>query len=1101
LSHREIVMGAAASSTNFGHGFPCPGPQDPSGQRVMDSVFFLSNAEWKQAREEGAYDLVIVGTGFCGHAVAQRALARDPGCRILMLERGTFFLPEHFQNLPLPFVRTLGGLSETFPWTLSARTASGEGGTVRWQHGMVPFFGGRSTLWSAWCPRPTREEMDGWPEPTIAAAQRYFDEAEALLHVRRADAIDADRSETERCVVATRRPVYGALQQRVQGMLAEGIASIAGLYRSEAAPMAAEGHDVDGIDFEKFAVPGALLDLVVQSRARAARHEGVPLHIATQCEVRRILTQGDLATALETSRGVLPLGDAKLVLAMGTLPATTLVRNSFTDLQRVGERFSAHFITAIVARVPRVDLDPEGTFGDLELGACYVAGIGNGYGQQYHIQLSALSDRDPARNVGTALRHMPDVVATASAAQLRSSTDHVVFVCAVLGELGHRNPETWFRANPQDADPTTNSLLQVVESDSDRETWEAMDRATFAVLEQLLSPAGAERVEYWHGKPDEGEWRALRPEPRARRVDAMVHESSTLHIGLDEAAPVDPSYRLRASRNVYVTGGALWPQGGSWNPTLTMVALSLHLADALVPLGGSGASSYVVPAHERIRCVPIITVPQAAPNGYRFTGVPDGIGTYALDDHRFVALVTHELRYNQGGRRRHAASGAFVSCWELDTADWDEGRGWLRLLSGRDFTARAGVRYWDWNRQQHVQGELVPIERLCSADLPAPSALQYGELGTSERIFLSGEETNTRHKLDHGRAFAYVATGPEAGTTWELPRLGRLSFENVLACPFPQPLTVVVLPDDATELTGREWKLDAPTSELYVYVGTKTDTGNAIERAGLHNGTLYGVQVVVGGRVVPWEDRDHGFGAKSFVGKARFRLVDLGDRSQPFAQDTPGVALQKDSLRLEITQFLRPEDGAWDPRPGHQHELWFVTTDTFEGNSRLYHLVFDDITAPREGGTLTIVTSGRRADGTYAFRQLDSVCVDAWGRVIVQEDPGETGWGSRTLLWDGKRLRKVAEADPAICCDPQSPRFITDNEESAGIVPAFEVLGEGWYLSALQCGVVGPWPEHLRPVGMDDEAWQRLQVELVNPGQILAIHIPKGVESELEPVE
>ena len=154
-------MSSAAASKNLKHGFPTPGPQFPSGQRVMDHVFFLSNQEWKDARENGEYDLVIVGTGFCGYAVAHRALDSDPDCRILMIERGPFFLPEHFQNLPLPFVNTLGGLSETFPWTLTRNTASGDAGTVTWQHGMVPFFGGRSTLWSAWCPRPTDDEMQG----------------------------------------------------------------------------------------------------------------------------------------------------------------------------------------------------------------------------------------------------------------------------------------------------------------------------------------------------------------------------------------------------------------------------------------------------------------------------------------------------------------------------------------------------------------------------------------------------------------------------------------------------------------------------------------------------------------------------------------------------------------------------------------------------------------------------------------------------------------------------------------------------------------------------------------------------------------------------
>ncbi|NEP50012.1 MAG: hypothetical protein F6K65_14810 [Moorea sp. SIO3C2] len=45
---------------------------------------------------------------------------------------------------------------------------------IKWQHGIIPFFGGGSTLWSAWCPEPTTEEMNGWPQATIKAAQDYF---------------------------------------------------------------------------------------------------------------------------------------------------------------------------------------------------------------------------------------------------------------------------------------------------------------------------------------------------------------------------------------------------------------------------------------------------------------------------------------------------------------------------------------------------------------------------------------------------------------------------------------------------------------------------------------------------------------------------------------------------------------------------------------------------------------------------------------------------------------------------------------------------------------------------------------------------------------
>ncbi|MDR5865357.1 GMC oxidoreductase [Halomonas koreensis] len=556
----------------------------------MDHVFFLSNAEWKAARESNQYDYVVVGTGFCALGFAQRVLEANPHSRILMVERGSFFLPEHFQNLPLPFKDTLGGLSETFPWTLSATTALGQDGPVRWQHGMVPFFGGRSTLWSAWCPRPNGDELAGWPTATIEAAHRNFATAEALLRVQDADRIDLERSKEERRVIGMGRPVYGPLQHRIQSLLREKGESVDGIYRTQAAPLACASENVNGIDFQKFSTPGDILALADRQAKLNAAGKGARLDIVTGCTVEKIQQQeidgARQATALETSRGVLPLGEAKLILAMGTLPPTTLLRNSFPDTQALGERFSAHFISSIVARVPKTSLDPQGEFGDLELSACYVAGVADdSYEQQFHIQLSSLWDVNPAKNAGKALRYMPDVVATASQAQLQTSEGYVVFVCAVLGELDYDNPDSWFLRNRLDGNVTTNSLLQVKENSQDYRTWDAMDKATFGILEEALSPEGAAQVEYWHGDPDEGEWSAERPGRHQRRVDALVHESSTLYLGEQESAPVDLNYRFRGSNNVYVTGGGLWPRGGSWNPTMTMVALAQDLADKLESAG------------------------------------------------------------------------------------------------------------------------------------------------------------------------------------------------------------------------------------------------------------------------------------------------------------------------------------------------------------------------------------------------------------------------------------------------------------------------------------------------------------------------------------
>jgi hypothetical protein len=571
-------VSAVSATPNFEHGYPTPGPQDPTPQKVMDHVFFLSEGAWKDVRENEQFDHVIIGSGFCALAFAERTLAANPKARILILERGPFFLPQHFQNLPLPYRQTLGGLSETFPWTLSARTARQPAGTIGWQHGMVPFFGGRSIMWSAWCPRPLPEEMRGWPPAVVAAAQAHFASAEALLNVVPADQIDAGRADEVLDLITGTRPVYGTMQRALQTMLSDNLGRIPSATRTMPAPLAAATGVTAGVDFEKFSTPAVLLELADQQAEHARAGTGAPLRILTDCTVERILGQDGRANALETTRGVVNVTDANVILAMGTLPPATLVLNSFPDVPGVGEQFSAHFITAVVARVPRADFPFADQLGDLELAAIYLAGVTED-GMQYHVQLSVLSDRHPDANAQKAERYAPDVVATASQAQLLTSEGYLVFVCAVLGELDERNPENHLVRNGGD-DPTCNVTLQAITNPIDATTWDTMDTATFQMLEDVLSPAGADQVEYWHGDPDKGSWSSARPTIPERRVPGLVHEGTVLPIG-EEATPVGIDYRLRGVDNVYVTGGGLWPTGGSWNPTMTMVALAQDLADSL----------------------------------------------------------------------------------------------------------------------------------------------------------------------------------------------------------------------------------------------------------------------------------------------------------------------------------------------------------------------------------------------------------------------------------------------------------------------------------------------------------------------------------------
>ena len=532
---------------------------------------------------------------------------------------------------------------------------------------------------------------------------------------------------------------------------------------------------------------------------------------------------------------------------------------------------------------------------------------------------------------------------------------------------------------------------------------------------------------------------------------------------------------------------------------------------------------YMLPAHPAVCVVPLISVPETAPNGYHMGGVPDGIGAFRTGRQTFDVILTHELRYNHGKARKHAGSGAFISRWRFDTSCWQGGRGALHLQWGEDLIGAGGVHYWDHARNTYRTSENVPLERLCSADLPAVSALHHkdadGEWGTKERLFLGGEETHTRYKPVFGRALAHVVTGPNTGHTWELPRLGRGSWENVLACPVSQRKTIAILPDDATAYVGPTWRLREPTSELYVFVGKKLPADSEhpeFARAGLCDGTLYGVRVLAGDgpTAVCAEHHELGFGGAhshgKFLGDARFELVALPDQAvdgeRGVVTDEPGTRLQKQSLAAGITQFFRPEDGSWDPREGKGREFWFVTTGDEKipaAASRLFHLVFDDITAPERGGTIRIVFGDKGGGRTYSVRHLDSACVDPCGRVFVQEDPGGHPDVTRTLLWDPKceTLRVVAKGDPELFCNKGGERFLTHNEESAGIVPVFDLLGEGWYLAAVQCNDHEAWTERLRPRGLSDAGWSQLQRDLYRPGQLFALHVPIDVADKLPKVD
>ncbi|MBA2466569.1 MAG: DUF839 domain-containing protein [Sphingomonas sp.] len=420
----------------------------------------------------------------------------------------------------------------------------------------------------------------------------------------------------------------------------------------------------------------------------------------------------------------------------------------------------------------------------------------------------------------------------------------------------------------------------------------------------------------------------------------------------------------------------------------------------------SSTASYIVPSEPNVRLVSLITTGDPLPLNGVFGGIPDGLGALDNGDGTVTILVNHEYGPTAGLVRDHGSVGAYIDRIVIDKTT-------LAVVSSDDLIKT--VQLWNDATDSYFLGTTA-FNRFCSADLPATSALFNAAtgLGSTAAIFLTGEEAG-----NEGRAFATIVTGAAAGTAFELPFMGNLSYENVVANPFAQDKTVVAITDDQGG------------GQVYIYVGQKQATGSEIAKAGLTGGELYGIKV----NGVPNE-------ANGIAANGSFSLQRIGDSVAGGISNMTGAQIQSESVGDLVTGFLRPEDLAWDP--DNPAVAYFVTTNSFSANpattpTRLYKIEFADITNPQLGGTITAVIDGTEG---YDAHMFDNISV-ADGKVILQEDPGNQSYLAKIWEYDiaSDTLSQLANFDPAYFT-PGLPGFITADEESSGVIDVTTMFGD-----------------------------------------------------------
>jgi autotransporter-associated beta strand protein len=488
-------------------------------------------------------------------------------------------------------------------------------------------------------------------------------------------------------------------------------------------------------------------------------------------------------------------------------------------------------------------------------------------------------------------------------------------------------------------------------------------------------------------------------------------------------------------------------------------------AQSLIQGPSSSQSSYLTPTAPGWSATAIMTVGDRVgglPAGYMFAGIPDGLGAYSNGDGTMTVLANHEIGATQttppvllGTARAHGAAGGFVSKWVINTSTW-------QVISGGDFvtsptnqmmwdtTANSGAGNWVARTASNPYAYLRP----CSADLPKLEAFydaSNGGTGYNGLIFLNGEETGAE-----GKGLAWIVTGTEAGKVYELPHHGKYSWENALArsnyglSPSATNLlqTVVVGTDDTTP------------GEVYVYIGTKNNTGNAVQKAGLANGITYGIKasssVGYSGAIA----LENATGINGTFSLEPIFATTLANKT--------GAQFQTESTRLGITQFARPEDAHWVDTD----TLIFATTGASGSamagatvTSKIYQLDFNSSDAAgilTTGGNIKVVVDSDKITGLdgQKARSFDNLTIGDDGKLYIQEDPGSNAYVAKHWIVDHTlSTQALREASAVQIFESDRSRFTTGavnfqtiDEEHSGIIDISTIVNDGtqWFLVATQ---------------------------------------------------
>jgi choline dehydrogenase-like flavoprotein len=562
------------------------------------------------------FDIIIVGGGSFGGAVAQHLLYRDAfrNHRILVLEAGPQLLTEHVQNLPAL------GLAAPGPVTADPGVPRAEVWGLPWRSddpigfpGLAYCLGGRSIFWGGWSPELLEAETPAavWPQdvldelrgnsPLVYASPGYFRQAAEQIGVTETNDFvfgamhEALRQQIFDGLTAGQVPDAVPLAEIPQHLdLDPALSPAQAEQRKIEAPLAVQGRPPRAGFFplNKFSSMPLLITASRQAQAETSGDDRLKrVMVVPNCHVTRLETAVDQGAgrvvAVHVGGGAtIPVPErGVVVLAAGTVESTRLALLSFggtLGYDLIGTNLLAHMRSNYTFRIPREALQAlPPALRNLEASALFVKGRkthGDGTTGHFHLQITAAGCKGLGTNSEAELQQkIPDIDTIDNFRAI--DDDHVVITLRGVAELQPRNPASRVTlsadgdefgvprafvqmGNPRDpAQPG-----ETAQTANDRDLWDAMDQTSDDVRRVIVGASTGLDL--------------------ARNRDGLGtthHEGGTLWMGTDPSASVTtPNARFHQVVNAYVAGPALLPTIGSPNPMLSGVALARRLADRLV---------------------------------------------------------------------------------------------------------------------------------------------------------------------------------------------------------------------------------------------------------------------------------------------------------------------------------------------------------------------------------------------------------------------------------------------------------------------------------------------------------------------------------------